>query len=132
MKGFPTRAEWQQAIDAGFISNGATSSPDTIYLIKIANGNNTYPPLPADLHDYRYFIGGEEEDRHFADREFFDYLLDIIEERGWRMVRPLARRRAMTYYEAVRLAGWKFFNYRKAQVIGPDSSTDTPDKGTTE
>lgn len=113
MKLFPTEAEWQAAIDAGFKSNGATMSPDSIYLVSIANGDNRYPPLPADLHDYRYFMGGTEEDRKFADHEFFEFMLDVIEERLWRVVHPLARRRALKYYEAVRLLGYKFFKYKE-------------------
>lgn len=119
MKLFPTREEWQAAVKAGFNSNGATMSPDTIYFISIANGDNTYPPLPADLHDYRYFMGGTEEDRKFADHEFFEYMLDVIEERLWPVIHPLAHRRALKYYEAVRFAGYKFFNYKKEQTDGP-------------
>lgn len=113
MKLFPTPEEWDAATKAGFRSNGATMSPDTIYLASIANGDNRYPPMPADLHDYRYWMGGDEEDRKFADHEFFEFMLDIIEERLWGVIHPLARRRALKYYEAVRLVGYKFFNYKE-------------------
>lgn len=116
MKLFPTRDEWDAAIKAGFRSNGATMSPDTIYFVSIANGDNRYPPLPADLHDYRYFMGGDEEDRKFADHEFFELMLDVIEERLWRVFHPLARRRALKYYEAVRFVGYKFFKYKETKI----------------
>lgn len=127
MKLFPTPEEWRAATKAGFKSNGATMAPDTIYLISIANGNNTYPPLPADLHDYRYWQGGDEEDRKFADHEFFEFMLDIIEERAFRLIRPLAERRALTYYETVRIVGYKFFNYKeKKSDPGDEHRADGP------
>lgn len=113
LKLFPTPEEWKAATKAGFRSNGATMSPDTIYLVSIANGNNTYPPLPADLHDYRYWVGGDEDDRKFADHEFFEFMLDVIEEEHWFWLRPLAARRALKYYEAARLLGYRYFNYKE-------------------
>lgn len=112
MKLFPTWEEWKVATKAGFQSNGATIAPDSIYLVRIANGDNRYPPLPADLHDYRYWVGGDEEDRRLADHEFFEFMLDIIEERMWWVLHPFARRRALKYYEAVRLLGYRYFNYK--------------------
>ena len=112
VKLFPTWEEWKVATKAGFQSNGATIAPDSIYLVRIANGDNRYPPLPADLHDYRYWVGGDEEDRRLADHEFFEFMLDIIEERMWWVLHPFARRRALKYYEAVRLLGYRYFNYK--------------------
>ena len=109
---FPTRAQWFVAIHKGFRRGGTNCRPSTIYLIRIANRDNSYPPLPADLLDYRYFIGGVEADRKNADREFFEFMLEVIGERGWRIVRPFARRRALKYYEAVRSRGHRFFRYR--------------------
>jgi len=126
VKSFPTQDEWNAATQAGFKSNGATMAPDSIYLTNIANGDNRYPPKPADLHDYRYWMGGDEEDRQFADHEFFDYMLNIIEQKSWRMIRPLARRRALKYYEAVRLLGYKFFRYKeKASDSGDEHRTNS-------
>ncbi len=122
---YPTKREWSEATLKGFRSNGATMSPDTIYLVSIANGDNTYPPLPADLHDYRYWSGGTEADRLAADREFMEFMFDIIEERHWRWMRPLARRRALTYYDAVRAIGDKFFNYRE-ETKDDDPGTGDP------
>ena len=112
---FPTEGEWNAAISAGFRSNGATMSPDTIYFVRIANASNKYPPLPADLHDYRYWSGGDQADKFDADREFFAGLLDVINEKVWWPFRMLARRRALTYYEAVHLLGGRFFRYHSAQ-----------------
>ena len=39
-------------------------------------------------------------------------MLDIIEERMWWVLHPFARRRALKYYEAVRLLGYRYFNYK--------------------
>ena len=111
----PTRAEWEAACAAGFESNGSTFSADTIYGVKIANGDNRWPPLPADLHDFRYFCGGTELDRRNADQEFLDGLyarVDCLEEKSpikW----EAARRRCRAYHETVRLIGSTFWAKRE-------------------
>lgn len=118
-----TAAGWRDAVRVGFSSNGATSSPDTIYGVAIANGDNRFPPLPADRHDYRYWAGGDDDDRAEADREFYEGLLFCVQGLAsgrfmrWSglgaAVRWGARRRCRTYYQAVRVVGSAFWNYRE-------------------
>jgi hypothetical protein len=110
---FPSREEWYNAACAGFQSNGATLSPDTILGISIANGNLSYPPLPADLHDYRYFTGGTEEDRCLADDEFLQGLYTRVNHLSF-VKRMVARRRCRAYHRAVSEFGHRFWNYREA------------------
>lgn len=72
MKPFPTREEWESALAAGFVSDGCTLSPDTLLFsgFRLANEEpRAYPPLPCDLHDLRYWQGGNDIDRYWADVE---------------------------------------------------------------
>jgi hypothetical protein len=107
----PSSEEWAAAVAAGFTSNGATSSPDTILGILIANGNTCYPPLPADLHDYRYWVGGDEAARRAADDEFLVELYACVDHLPF-LKRQVARRRCRVYHRAVCLVGGRFWNYR--------------------
>jgi hypothetical protein len=126
---FPTKALWTAAVDLGFRSNGATFAPDTIWGICIANGDERWPPRPADLHDYRYWQGGDRLRRLAADIEFLHGLHACINEavgaamaRVPRVIHPfarpvltiwrvLARRRAATYFTVVREVGGIAWNY---------------------
>lgn len=111
----PSRAEWEAAVAAGFFSNGATMSPDRIFGVQIANGDNQYPPLPADLHDFRYHCGGTEEDRREADAEFLRGLYACV-NRFEGLRRKAARRRCRVYYAAVQEAGTRFWAYRDKRL----------------
>lgn len=69
-------------------------------------------------HDFRYFVGGTEDDREKADKIFKDDLYKIINNHkcnwpwGTRWLHiKLARRRAVKYYLAVKLLGKGNFNY---------------------
>lgn len=75
--------------------------PDTIYGLSVREA--------CYRHDYAYYIGRSEEDRLAADRQFLNNLLTIIELNSNFIMRPLRRRRALKYYEAVREMGAKAF-----------------------
>ena len=109
----PTKAEWFIAVVNGFTSNGSSMSPDKILTIPIANGNTDYPPLPADLHDYRYHIGGTEEQRVAADDEFLSGLYACVDHLPF-LKRQVARRRCRLYRRALSEFGQRFWNYREA------------------
>jgi len=73
--------------------------PDTIYGLSIK---------PAcQIHDwyYRFQRGDSEEDRKKADKIFLTNMLQIVNERGNFLIKKLRRRRAKTYYKAVRWLG---------------------------
>ena len=77
--------------------------------------------IAAYKHDYRYWRGGGEKDRLYADRCFYFDLIDIIETHkcswpwGTRWLHfKLARRRATKYYLAVKtFGGHGSFNYHE-------------------
>jgi hypothetical protein len=76
--------------------------PDSMWFLNITEACN--------IHDFMYLIGEDEEDRHEADRVFLNNLLRIIEaETKWAWLKPLRRRRALKYYEAVRMFGGPAF-----------------------
>jgi hypothetical protein len=113
----PTREEWDYAIADGFTSNGATFSPDELFEISIANGDETYPPLPADLHDYRYWCGGDLDDKCKADDEFLQGLYDCVSHLP-ELKREAARRRCRLYYEAVDELGESAWDFREEPRYG--------------
>ena len=107
---FPSAAEWMEAVNAGFESNGATCSPDTIYGVEITNvqlyqdGGVVYPPLPADLQDLRFFFGGSEEEYHLSNDELLNYARWYVKRNltGWKYpLRPLAWIRCRAYWLGV-------------------------------
>jgi len=82
-----------------FICNGCGSSqakfdfiPDSVYFLKIRQA--------CDIHDWMYHYGKGIEGKEEADRAFLNNMLRLI-ERGNRFLKPLRRRRALKYYEAV-------------------------------
>lgn len=78
--------------------------PDTIYGLSLFEA--------CRLHDWAYGIGGTELDRQSADREFLTNILMLIDaNEKWYYPTWLARRRAMTYYDAVVRFGSSSFNY---------------------
>jgi len=55
---------------------------------------------------FMYTVGVDEEDRAEADRVFKNNLFRIIEAKTkWAIIKILRRRRAVTYYQAVRMFG---------------------------
>jgi hypothetical protein len=108
----PTSAEWRRACARGFVPDGSTWSPDTIYGVPIGSTSSAYVDvaLPANLHDYRYWVGGSALDREKADAEFLHGL-----RRSIRVLpafsRALAWIRCGTYYRAVRKYGASRWRY---------------------
>lgn len=73
--------------------------PDTIYFLSIKKA--------CCIHDYMYEFGEKTaEAKAFADEMFLHNMLCIIDEyKAWYYPHFLARRRAFTYYQAVRRLG---------------------------
>lgn len=94
--------------------------PDTIYGLSIR---------PACCpHDFRYELGGTQEDKDIADRELLDNILSIINNhKKWYYPHWMARHRAMTYYDAVVRAGGSSFNFREAKDEVCDVVGNNPD-----
>lgn len=69
----------------------------------------------ADIHDRRYSIGGTEEDRQDADREFEQNGERIATYRygRWNPLRYVVRNRARAMYAALVVGGKTAFNYRE-------------------
>lgn len=92
--------------------------PDNIYGLDIK---------PACCpHDFRYELGGTQEDKDIGDLELLENILEIIntytvaKQVGWLnktkcALYPhwMARHRAMTYYDVVVRAGGSSFNFKK-------------------
>lgn len=78
--------------------------PDTIYGLSIREA--------CCIHDDRYERGGDFSDKANADNEFLSNMLWIINNNSkWYYPTWLARRRAMTYYDAVVRFGDSSFNW---------------------
>ena len=96
----------------GFHPNGATFSPDLIYGVRIGRKTDGFSRLPANVHDYRYFMGGKKDERYAADREFLRTLRRAVSKA--RLSEPfhtLAYIRCLWYYLAVRTFGVLFFRW---------------------
>ena len=108
----PGRSQWSKALLRGFRPNGATFSPDTIYGVRIGNKTDRYSLLPANVHDYHYFIGGGKDERRAADHEFLRTLRRKISLA--KLPEPfhtLAYIRCLWYYLAVRSIGAPWFRW---------------------
>lgn len=69
----------------------------------------------ADIHDRRYTIGGTEEDRQDADREFErngERMAEYCYAR-WNPLRSVVRNRARAMYAALVVGGKTAFNYHE-------------------
>lgn len=113
----PTQQEWDRAVADGFRSNGSSRSPDTVFGVRIAHADESYPPLPADLHDFRYFCGGSLLDRNEADAEFLVELYTAVDHLP-SLRREAARRRCRLYFEAVDEFGESAWNLREEPRYG--------------
>ncbi len=115
MAPWPSHTQWGRALLRGFRPNGATFSPDKIYGVKIGNTTHRYSLLPANVHDYRYFVGGGKDERKSADTDFLRMLRKAVRNRKPRqLTEPLhtmALVRCLWYYAAVRLFGVFFFRW---------------------
>lgn len=70
--------------------------PDRIYRLVITPACN--------VHDWMYHVGVTQKDKEEADLSFLNNILRLIEgQTGFknRLLKPLRRRRALKYYEAV-------------------------------
>lgn len=117
-----SRALWDECLEQGFCPNGSSFSFDDILGVPIANADASWPPLPADVHDFRYWMGGTEEDRHAADREFLLGLKAACDGLEGAMHRVVADRRCRLYYKAVDRFGGDHWRYKPAPhpIVEPD------------
>lgn len=84
--------------------------PDTIYGLNITKA--------CCVHDDRYTRGGNIFDKDNADKEFLSNMLSIINSHNkWYYPHWLARRRAMSYYDAVVRCGKSSFNFNDMEAI---------------
>ena len=111
----PTRAEWDEFQARGG-ADGSSFSPDWICGVQIG-GTNEYPPLAADLHDFRYWRGGDDDDRLRADVEFWVRLRAAVDEgvTWWprQVWRAIAAHRCLVYFRAVEKFGsshWRWIS----------------------
>lgn len=109
----PRLKHWRFALASGFKSDGATHAPDHIYGVSlVSDPPGSFPPGPADLHDYRYWKGGHTEAERFqSDIEFLIYMLVKVETESWRITRIPARSRALKYFQAVRAFGESHYHF---------------------
>ena len=74
--------------------------PDTVWFLSIK-------PACA-IHDFEYSIMIDEQDRERADHNFLFNMLRLVERQTkFIILRMLRRRRALKYYEVVRIGGKK-------------------------
>lgn len=81
-------------------------------------GKGSWVPIPdwrftasCDHHDFNYALGGSEEDREKADRQFYDAMLADADAAPW-YLRYFYRFWAKTYYLAVSQYAGDYFHYR--------------------
>ncbi|MDL2268868.1 hypothetical protein LJC71_04930 [Desulfosarcina sp. OttesenSCG-928-A07] len=97
-------AEQKKDICSGCGPKGLLSwiIPDTIYGLRISH--------VCDIHDWMYAVGETIEDKESADRSFLNNMLRLIEvQNSWAWLAWLRRKRAGTYYNAVKLFGGPAF-----------------------
>lgn len=100
----------------GFKSDGCSDSPDELLWssVMIANGNETWPLLPCDQHDLRYFIGGDLLAKAEADCELFIGIYRIALAVPNAFLSKSGRAQAKVYFDAVRSdAGVSAWNKHK-------------------
>lgn len=109
---------WSLGLLLGFRSNGCSSSPDALVLggAPIANGDESYPPLPCDLHDFRYFCGGTRVDRGLADAELYAGVLEVA-LRADEPMRSVWEEQALLYLKTVRILGGAWWDERARPLL---------------
>lgn len=93
--------------------------PDTIYGLRVTEACN--------IHDFDYHKGRTKADKDRADARLLYNLLQLIEaQTGWHQVvlKPLRRRRALKYYEAVVTFGDSAFWAGKDRSVHVDRHRD--------
>jgi hypothetical protein len=93
---------------------GGLLVPDSLYGINITEACN--------IHDYMYVEGMFPEDKDEADRTFLNNMLRLITFYGGpRILQWLRRRRAYSYYLAVKhFGGPAFWNRKNPELTFPD------------
>jgi len=77
--------------------------PDTMYGLSMT--------LICRIHDWEYHHGKTEDDKTMADKRFLANMIAWIDYRSANFfMRWLRHRRALKYYEAVRMFGGDYFN----------------------
>ena len=105
----PSEKQWGYALLKGFHPNGATFSPDKIYSVRIGRTTHNFSRLPANVHDYRSFIGGGKEERKATGGNVLQMLRKSVRNGGLaEPVHTMALVRCLWYYTAVRVLGVLF------------------------
>jgi len=66
----------------------------------------------SNIHDYMYYVGGDDNDKNFADKVYNNNLNGLIDETpGNFFINTFRRSVAYTYYSFVMIFGHNFFNY---------------------
>jgi hypothetical protein len=97
----------QEERDAAGTGCGPSSAkidlvPDTLYGLNVAQA--------CKIHDWEYQYGKSIEDKEKADSRFLDNMLRLIDKyTSNQLLKTLRRRRAHTYYEAVKRFGGPAF-----------------------
>jgi len=62
------------------------------------------------IHDFRYYVGNTEEERKFADKEFYENMKKQVKKKKW-YKRPFLNLGAFLFYKLVEKYGNTAFNY---------------------
>jgi len=111
----PTEDQWDAGIDAGWAGpDGSSMSTDHMMGVRIGitHPSYKYHKYPANLHDFRYFIGRTFKlPRRFrlaADVEYRERCIEYIDRRlDGKTMTALGIVRAWVRYYALRLFGWR-------------------------
>lgn len=92
------------------MSNGCGCQSGVLKYIKPPYAKKFY--VPCCMHDDDYDKGGDKYSRLFADKMLFDRIMRVIHKENITPTRTLWMVFiAYAYYIAVRLMGWRYFNY---------------------
>lgn len=100
------------------ICNGIGADWMPSWLRQIISAMNPTLVLAADIHDLRYYIGGAECDREYADKEMLENGLKLANYTyGWyNPARYWVRMKMKDFYNILRASGWIAFNYTDGTV----------------
>lgn len=98
--------EQRKEICNGCGAKGGIPIPDSFLFLDISEACN--------IHDFRYWIGGTQEDKDIADEEFLDNLLTIIQDVNFfDELDHIREVEAHIYYIAVKEWGDEAFNFKE-------------------
>lgn len=83
----------------------------------------------CNQHDFYYWRGGTEEDRHTADAQFYEFMKKDAKDALW-YNKPLCYILSFVYYKFVRIFGKKYFEYgemKSTKDLVQFSQKDTQD-----